>query len=87
MQTSKQKSAAAERDAKHRLENPLTEAKNDEKIVVEAERQQKIRQTAEEKCERLRAKAERRCVAGLKGLAVEATRKSSRHKCQATAGR
>jgi hypothetical protein len=36
---------------------------------------------ADEKCERLRAMAERRCAAGVEGLTDEATRKSSRRKC------
>ena len=36
---------------------------------------------ADEKCEKLRARAERRCDAEVQGLAADATRKSYRHKC------
>jgi len=49
-------------------------------VVAEAEMQRKIRRTADEKCENARVAAERRCVAGVEGLAVEATRKSSPRK-------
>jgi hypothetical protein len=38
MKIPKEKSAAAAREAKHRLENPLTEAQKAEKDAVDAER-------------------------------------------------
>ena len=50
---------AAARKAKRRFENPLTEAQKAEFIVAEAKRQQKSQRAADEKYERLRAKAER----------------------------
>jgi len=74
MKASKEKIAAAARDAKRRLENSLTEAPKGEKVATEAERQQKIQRTAVEKCQRPRVMAERRCDAGVEGLAAEATR-------------
>ena len=77
MKASKEKTAVAVRVAKRRLENPLTEAQK----VAEAERQRKIQRTGDEKCERLRVMAERRCAAGVEGLAAEATRESSCRKC------
>jgi hypothetical protein len=61
MKASKEKTAVAGRDAKRRLENPLTEAQKVEKVAAEIERQRKIQRTADEKCERLRVMAERRC--------------------------
>ncbi len=51
------KTVVAARKAKRRLENPLTKAQKAKKVVAEAERQRKIQRTADEKCERLRAKA------------------------------
>ncbi len=51
-----------------------------EKVVAEGKRQRKIQQTADEKCERLRVMAERRCAAGVEELAAKAIRKSSRRK-------
>jgi hypothetical protein len=80
MKASKEKNAAAARHAKPRLENPLTEVQRAEKVVAEAERQRKIQRTADEKSERLRAMTERRCVAGMEGLAADATQKSSHPK-------
>jgi hypothetical protein len=59
MKASKGKTAAAARNAKRRLEIPLTEAQKSEKIVAEVERQQKIRRTAVEKIEKSRVEAER----------------------------
>ena len=59
MKASKENTVAAARKAKRRLENPLTEAQKVEKVDAEAERQRKILRTADEKCERLRAMAER----------------------------
>ncbi len=73
MKASKKKTAAAARHAKRRLENPLTEAEKAEKMVAEAERQRRIQRTADEKCEKLRAMAKKRCAAGVEGLATEAT--------------
>ncbi len=58
----------------------MTEAQFLKKLVAKAGRQRKIQRTAGEKCERFRAKAERRCAAGVEGLAAKATRKSSRRK-------
>ena len=63
MKASKEKTAVAARDAKRRLGNPLIEAQK----ATEAERQRKIQRTADEKCERLRVMAERRCAARVKG--------------------
>ena len=42
MKLTKEKSAASAREAKRRLENPLTEAKKAEKVAAEAERLHKI---------------------------------------------
>ena len=42
MKLSNEKTAAAARKAKRRLENPLTEAQKAEKVAVEAERVRKI---------------------------------------------
>ncbi len=42
MKLSKEKSAAAARHAKRRLENPLTKAQKTEKAEVDAERLRKI---------------------------------------------
>ncbi len=71
---------AAARDAKRRLENPLTESQKAEKAAVDAERLRKIQRTTYRNSERLRAKAERRSVEGAKGLAAEACRLSTRRK-------
>ena len=80
MKLSNEKSAAAAREAKRRLENPLTEAQKVEKAAVEAERLRKIQRTTDRNSERLRVMAERRSVAGAEGLAAEASRKSTRRK-------
>ncbi len=42
MKVPKEKTAAAARDAKRRLENPLTEAQKAEKAAAESERLRKI---------------------------------------------
>ena len=60
MKVSKEKTAVAARKAKRRLENPLTKAQKAGKVVAEAERQQKIQRTADEKRERAIVEAERR---------------------------
>jgi hypothetical protein len=80
MKASKEKTVVASRHAKRRLENPLTEVQKVRKVAAEAERQRWIQWTTDEKYERLRAMAERRCAAGVEELAAEATRKSSRQK-------
>ena len=54
MKLPKEKTAAAARHAKRRLENPLTEAQKSEKAAVEAERLRKIQRTADRNSERLR---------------------------------
>ena len=78
MKLPKEKSATAAREAKRRLENPLTEAqKVDEKVATEAERLRKIQRAAFRNSERLRAKAERRSAAGAEGLAAKSSRKST----------
>ena len=43
MKVSKEKTAAAARKAKCRLETPLTEVIKGEKVTAEAERQRKVR--------------------------------------------
>ena len=53
MKSPKQKYAAAARDAKRRLENPLTESQKAEKAAAEAERIRKIQRTADRNSERL----------------------------------
>ena len=75
-----EKFAATAREAKRRLENPLTEAQKAEKSAVEAERLRKIQRTADRISERLRAMVERRSVAGVEGLAAKASRNSTRRK-------
>jgi hypothetical protein len=80
MKLPKEKSAAAALHAKRRLENTLTKAQKAEKAAVEAERLRKIQRTADRNSERLRAKAERRSVARVEGLATEASRLSTRCK-------
>jgi hypothetical protein len=42
MKPPKENTAVVAREAKRRLENPLTKAQNLEKIIIEAERQQTI---------------------------------------------
>jgi hypothetical protein len=81
MKARKEKIVVAARETKRRLDNPFSEAEKAEKSVAQAERRRKIHRTADEKCERARVEAERRCAAGVEGLAAEATRKSSRRKC------
>ena len=80
MKASKEYHAVAARDSKIRLDKPFAEIQKTEKVSAEAIRQRKSQRTADEKCERLRAMAKRRRVAGMEGLAAEATRKSSRRK-------
>jgi len=80
MKALKEKTADAARHAKRRLENPLTEAQKAGNVVAEAERQRTIRWPADEKCERLRAKAERRSITGVEELVAEAKQKSLRRK-------
>ncbi len=80
MKLPNEKTAAAAREAKRRLLNPLTEAKKAEKAAVEAERLRKIQRTADRNSERLRAKAQRQSAAGVEGLATEASRLSTRRK-------
>ncbi len=58
MKLLKEKSNAAAREAKRRLENPLTEAQKVEKAAVNAERLRKIQGTADRNSGRLRAMAE-----------------------------
>jgi len=82
MKLPKDKSAAAAREAKRRLENPVIEAQKAEKSAVEAERLRKIQRTADSNSERLRAMAARRSAAGVEGLAVKASRVSTRRKSQ-----
>ena len=77
MKLSKQKCVVAAREAKRRLENPLTEAEEVEKTSDDAERLRKIQRTADRNSERLRVMAERRNAAGAEGLAAEASRKSA----------
>ncbi len=82
MKLPKEKSAAAARHAKRRLENPLKEAQKAGKVAVEAERLRKIQRTVDRNSERLRAMAERRSAAGAdEGLAAEASRNSTRRSC------
>ena len=59
MKLPNEKTAAAARDAKRRLENPLTEAQKAEKSAVNAERLLKIQRTLDINSERLRVMAER----------------------------
>ena len=80
MKLLKQKSAAAARDAKRRLENPLIKAQKAEKAAVDAERLRKIPRTADRNSERLKVMAERRSVTGAEGLAAEASRLLTRRK-------
>ena len=76
MKATKEHTAAAAREVKRLIEIPLMEAQKIEKVIAEAKRRRKIQRAADEKCERLRAKAERRSVVGVEGLEFEATRKS-----------
>ncbi len=80
MKLPKEKYAASARDAKRRLENPLIESQKAEKAAVNAERLRKIQRAADKNSERLRVMAERRSATGIKGLAAEASRKSTRRK-------
>ncbi len=80
MKLPKEKSAATAREAKRRVENPLTKAQKSEKAAVEAERLRKIQRTTIRNNERLRVMAERWSVAGAEGLADEASRLSTRRK-------
>jgi hypothetical protein len=80
MKLPKDKFVAAARDAKRRLENPVTKAQKAEKATVEAERLRKIQRTADRNSERLRAKVERRSAAEVEGLADKASRLSTRRK-------
>ena len=80
MKLSNEKSEASARDGKRRLENPLTEAQKAKKAAADAERLRKIQRTIDRSSERLRAKVERRSVAGIEGLAAEAFRLSTRRK-------
>ena len=80
MELPNEKTAAAARLSKRRLENPLTEAQKAEKAAVEAERIHKIQRTAERNSERLRVMGERRSAAGDVGLVAEASRNSTRRK-------
>ena len=74
MKLPNQKTAVAARDTKRRLENPLIEAQKVAKAAVEAERLRKIHRTADRNSERLRAKVERRSVAGAEMLPASASR-------------
>jgi hypothetical protein len=65
MKLSKEKSAVAARDAKWRFENLVIEAQKAEKAVDDTERLRKIQRTTDTNSEILRAKAERRSVAGV----------------------
>ena len=80
MKLPKQKSAAVVDKAKRRLENPVAKAQKFEKAADDAERLRKIQRTVGSNIERLRAMAERQSATGAKGLAVEASRKSTRRK-------
>ena len=71
MKATKEKTAVAAREAKRRLENPVTDAQKSEKFVVEVERQQKIQRTAIKKFVKTRVEAKRRSAINLllrKGL-------------------
>jgi len=52
--------AAAARETKRRLDNPLTDAEKAEKFMDEAERPRKIHWTEDEKSERANVEAESR---------------------------
>ena len=80
MKLPKHKYAADVDKANRRLENPLTEAQKAEIATVEAERRRNIQRAANRNSERLRAKAERRSVAGGESLAGEASRLSTGRK-------
>ena len=62
MKTSKGTIVAAAREAKRRLDNPLTEAQKPEKVAAEVERQRKIQPTAVITFENKRVEAWRRSV-------------------------
>jgi len=81
MKLPKEKFEALARDkAKRRLENLLTLFQKVEEDAADAERLCKIQRAAYINKEKLRVMAERRRVAGAEGLAVEASRKSTRRK-------
>ncbi len=80
MKLPKEKCDVAAREAKRRLENPLTKAQKSEKALAKAERLRKIQRTTYRNSERLGVMAERRSVAGAEGLAAKASRKSTRRK-------
>jgi hypothetical protein len=82
MKLPKEESAASAREGKRRLENPLKEAQKAKNVAVEAEQLRKIQRTVDRNSESLIAMAERRSVAGVEGLAVGASRKSTRRKSQ-----
>jgi hypothetical protein len=75
MKAQKEKAAAAARDAKRRLDNPLTEAEKAKKSAAEVEWQRLIQRTADEKSERAKVEKKRRSAARVGGLEAEATRK------------
>jgi hypothetical protein len=77
MKLPKEKFAAAAREAKRHLGNSLSEA---QKAAVEAERLLEIHRTVDRNIERLRAMMETRSTTGAEGLAVEASRNSTRRK-------
>ena len=80
MKLPKEKFAVAAREAKRRLEIPLTKAQIAEKAADDAERLRKIQRTTDRNSERLRVMAERRSAAGAEGLAANASRNSTRRK-------
>ena len=67
MKLPKQKYAVAAREAKPRIENPLTEAQKAKKITDDAKRLRQIQRAADRNSESLRVMAEIRSVVGLKG--------------------
>ncbi len=67
MKSTKQKSAAAAREAKRRLKNPLTETQKADKAAVEAERIRKILRMADRNSERLELWRRDEALQGLKG--------------------
>ena len=58
----------------------MTEAQKAEKVATKAKRLRNIQRAADRNSERLRAKAERRSVAGVEDLVGEASRLSTRRK-------
>ena len=65
MKSTEEKTAAAARDSKRRLENPLAEAQKAEKAATEPERLRKTQRMANKNSERLIAKVERRSAEGV----------------------